>query len=278
MTDKNPPSSGTPAVPPADLPGRPAGPAPSAGPTEADARLLIYAQPVMEHLYRQLARRSTLVLLADAAGVVLSSVGHAAFLDDVRYAGPAAAPGERHADADAIAIALNEQRPVVACDARPGLPREGSLVCLATPIRAPGGGVLGILDRAADGQHDHSHGLALLEIAAEMIENRLIPGAVDSAMTVRFHPVAQILGTPLEGLVAFDEDGTLLAGNRRARSLLELADAAPPITHTRCFMGGWEMLVDLALQAAERPCSLRASSGRPLAAILSPTRRAAGER
>ncbi|TXG88499.1 MAG: hypothetical protein E6R15_11630, partial [Zoogloea sp.] len=48
---------------------------------EANARLVTYAQPIMEHLHQQIARSSSTILLADDSGTILRSVGDADFLE-----------------------------------------------------------------------------------------------------------------------------------------------------------------------------------------------------
>src|SRR5574337_1203263 len=46
---------------------------------EANARLVTYAQPIIEHLHQHLAESSSMVLLADRSGLILRAVGDAGF-------------------------------------------------------------------------------------------------------------------------------------------------------------------------------------------------------
>ena len=238
---------------------------------EANARLLAFAQPIMEHLHQQIARSSSTILLADDAGVILRAVG------DADFAGHAARialqPGHSWAETamgtNAIGTALAEQRAVAVIGADHYLERNRFLTCIAAPIHAPTGGVLGILDISTSAQVTPVHAQALLQTTAEIIENRLIETLPDAALTIRFHPRPEALSSPLEGLAVFDDTGRLLACNRRAERLLDIADTRrtrPLFGHI--FETRWSTVLDHALAANAHPTLLRDRNGRELAARL----------
>lgn len=227
----------------------------------ASARLIAYAQPVIEHLHQQIARSSSMVLLADSSGMILRAVGDSDFVG--RAARVSLAPGaiwtENHMGTNAIGTALAEQAPVAVFGEQHYLERNHFLTCIATPIVAPSGGVLGILDISTDARVSHSHAQALLQTTAEIIENRLIETAAEGSLVLRFHPAAEALGTPLEAVVVYDEAGVLLACNRRARRLLGVS---PGDGFARCFAWPWRNLLDHAVRHGARPLSLTTVSGR----------------
>ncbi len=236
---------------------------------EANARLVTYAQPIMEHLHQQIARSSSTILLADDSGVILRSVGDQDFLE--RAARISLKPGHSWSEAvmgtNAIGTALAEQRPVAVIGAEHYLDRNKFLTCIATPIHAPTGGVLGILDVSSSVCMTQIHAQALLQTTAEIIENRLIETVNDAAVVIRFHHQPEALGSPLEGLAVFDEAGGLLACNRRAERLLGIADTQltrPPFWNI--FETRWNAVLDHALQSSVRPTKLRCHRGREFVA------------
>jgi transcriptional regulator of acetoin/glycerol metabolism len=62
--------------------------------------------------------------------------------------------------------------------------------------------------------------LALVDIAAQNIENRALLEACKKFGVLRFHRFAEFVSTPGEGVLAFDEVGTIRGANRSALKLL----------------------------------------------------------
>ncbi len=238
---------------------------------DANARLVAFAQPVMEHLHRLIARSSSMVLLADDSGLILRAVGDADFTS--RAARVALQPGHSWAElamgTNAIGTALAEQRPVAVVGTDHYLQRNQFLTCVATPIHAPTGGVLGILDISTAAQLNQVHAQALLDTTAGIIENRLIESLADGAVMIRFHPQAEALSSPLEGLAVFDEGGALLACNRRAETLLGIGDSRrTPAAFRQIFETRWAAVLDHAVASSTRPTVLRARGGQQFAARI----------
>ena len=238
---------------------------------EANARLVAYAQPIMEHLHQQIARSSSTILLADDSGVILRSVGDSDFLE--RAARVALKPGhcwsEHVMGTNAIGTALTEQRPVAVIGEEHFLDRNKFLTCIAAPIHAPTGGVLGILDISCSARLTQVHALALLQTTTEIIENRLIETLDDASVVLRFHHQPEALASPLEGLAVFNESGGMLACNRRAERLLGLPDTRhSQSAFNDIFETRWNVLLDHALRSSFRPTKLRCNRGREFAATV----------
>ncbi len=235
---------------------------------EANARLLTFSRPVLENLHRQIGSPDSTVLLADRQGMILSSVGDTAFLD--RAARVALSPGACWSEAtmgtNAIGTALHLGSAATIRGAEHYLARNRFLTCVATPILAPGGGVLGILDVSTDARADISHADALLRTTAELIEHQLIESLDDGFLTLHFHHRAELLGSPLEALVVFDEDGRMVASNRPARSLLGLDPVSPAVSSEDCFATSWGGLVGWAALRQPTPFPLRTLHGATYAA------------
>ena len=212
---------------------------------DANARLLAFSRPAIENLYQQIGSPSSTVLLADNRGLILSALGNADFLD--RAARVALSPGAEWSEAsvgtNAIGTALHTGRIVAVRGAEHYLDRNRFLTCVATPILAPGSGVLGILDVSTDARANISHAGALLRTTAELIEHSLIEHLDEGFVTVRFHARAELIGGPLEALAVFDEDRRLVASNRAARALLRLDREHPCAACDDCFSTAWTTLV-----------------------------------
>lgn len=218
---------------------------------EKNARLISFAQPIIEHLYQQLANTSSMVLLADAAGLVLRTVGDPAFAH--RASRVALMPGASWAEGDmgtnAIGTALHETRVVAVCGDEHYLERNRFLTCIATPILAPTGGMLGILDLSTDNRVTLPHAQALLTTTAEMIEHRLLESMGEGHVLVQFSPHQELLGSPLEALAVFDDGGAMLACNRRARALIGFAGESRLPSFEDCFGLEWRGLGRLIQQS-----------------------------
>lgn len=253
---------------------------------EANERLVAYAQPVIENLHQQISRSSSMVLLADCSGMILRSVGDSSFVE--RATRVSLAPGaiwsEEQMGTNAIGTAIQEQRSVAVFGEQHYLHRNRFLTCISTPILnpllqpLPGGrkdapasrdGLLGILDISSDARLTQIHAQALLLTTAEMIENRLLDSIVDSTLTLRFHCTPEAIGTPLEGIAAFNELGELVAINRRARQLLQQPDQLYRQPFSQLFATPWNSVVDAGLRRTDEVLPLHTVGGRAFLAKAS---------
>ena len=231
---------------------------------EANARLLTFSRPVIENLFRQIDCPSSTLLLTDCDGLILSAMGDTGFLD--RSTRVALCPGAEWSEAamgtNAIGTALTTRRAVTIEGDQHYLARNRFLTCIATPIFSPTGGVAGILDISTDARANLSHADALLRTTAECIEHRLIENLGEGFLSLHFHARPDLLGSPLEGLVLFDEAGRLLASNRAARTLLQLHGEFPQGSYPECFTTQWQHLVAWAAFGPLTPFPLRTLHGR----------------
>lgn len=91
--------------------------------------------------------------------------------------------------------------------------------CVAAPIDSPQGTRLGALDITAYDQVPAFDVFSLVRDAAVAVENSLLC-APPGGLLVRLHPRADLLGTPLHGLLQVDAAGAVLGANRAAARLL----------------------------------------------------------
>ena len=200
--------------------------------TERQRDLIAHARPVMEYLHAQTRDSGSMVILADDKGVLLQALGDPDFL--TRAERVALAPGaswnERHRGTNAIGTALAEGRPLVVHGGEHFLERNGFLSCASVPLSAPDGRRLGILDISGDERQHHPHTFGLVRAAAQMVENRLFDAHHSRSLRIRFHPMAEGIGTFAEGIAALTDDGWIIGANQAGLSLLGLNPADLRIT------------------------------------------------
>jgi len=238
-------------------------------------RLCAQALPLMEMLYEQLSHSQSMVLLTDASGVVLHSLGDASFL--ARAQQVALAPGAQWAEAtqgtNAVGTTLMTERPTVVNGAEHYLRSLQFLTCSAAPIFDHKGALLGVIDVSSDRRSYHPHTLALARISARMIENHWFNDKFSSSTRLHLHASPQRLGTLNEGVLALGDDGQLLGANRRALDLLNVpATALRRLDLTQLFGVNLDQLHALSRSQAEVAMSLplhsRLAPGQPDSAAL----------
>lgn len=223
--------------------------------------LVAHARPVMEYLHAQTGDSGSMVILADDRGVLLHTLGDAAFISRAERVAltQGASWHECHRGTNAIGTALAEAGPVVVHGGEHFLECNGFLTCAAATVTAPDGHVLGVLDISGDQRGRHPHTFGLVRAAAQMIENRVFDARHAEALRLRIHPLAEGIGTVAEGLVALTEDGWIVGANRAGLALLGLRPA------------------DLGTTPIERQLQLRPADlidlgyrrpGKPIAALL----------
>ncbi|HEX8987626.1 MAG TPA: sigma-54-dependent Fis family transcriptional regulator [Rhodocyclaceae bacterium] len=200
--------------------------------TERQQEFIAHARPVMEYLHAQTRDSDSMVILADDHGVILQTVGDPDFM--TRAERVALMPGvnwdERYRGTNGIGTALAESHPLVVQGGEHFLERNGFLSCAASPVMAPDGRLLGVLDISGDERRYHPHTLGLIRAAAQMLENRLFEASYGQSLRIRFHPLAEGIGTVAEGAAALSEDGWIIGATPQGFELLHLARADLGIT------------------------------------------------
>ncbi len=186
----------------------------------AENRFLFqHAAPVMETLYDQIVNTHSMVLLTSAKGMVLHSLGDMDFLEKASRV--ALMPGmdwsERTKGTNAIGTALTEEEALTVHGSQHYLDANKFLTCSASPIFDPYGQVIGALDVTGDHRSYHQHTLALVRMSAQMIENHMFADIFPQAIRIHFHTRSEFLGTLVEGIAVFSQEGRFLSANRSAQ-------------------------------------------------------------
>ena len=232
--------------------------------SEQNRELMHHASPVMETLHDQIVDSESVVVLTDAQGTILRSIGDDSF--SMHAAQVAIRPGvtwsESQKGTNAIGTAIHEQQPVIVHGSQHFLQANHSLTCSATPIFAPAGDLLGILDVTGDYRGFSKHTMGLVRMSAQMIENTMFRRNYVGQLVVAFHGRPEFLGTLIEGLIAFAPDGRVLSGNRSACQQLDLSRSAMSAhTAASLFGRGVDDLVSLASHALATPLQCVLPSG-----------------
>ena len=193
----------------------------------AEHDFLAQARPVMDFVFGQMRDSGSLVVLSDARGLLLHSLGDADFLSRAELVSlrPGALWHEADRGTNAIGTALAERRAIVIHGAEHYLERNGFLTCSAAPVFGPAGQLRGVLDISGDQRSRHPHTFALVRSAARMIEDRLFHARHTHERIVRLHTLVEGLGGVGEGLLALSEDGWVVGANTLAQQWLQLEPA-----------------------------------------------------
>ena len=195
---------------------------------ERNQRLYVHAAPVMQMLFEQIVNTESMIVLTDAQGTILHSVGDDDFLE--RADKVALAPGENWAEhskgTNAIGTALFEGEPTLVHAHEHFIHANNFLTCSAAPIFDPRGNMLGVLDVTGDHRGYHQHTMGLVRMSARMIENHWLSDDFNNRLRLHFHSRPEFIGTLLEGIVVVGADGKILGANRGALDQLGISGAA----------------------------------------------------
>jgi transcriptional regulator of acetoin/glycerol metabolism len=185
---------------------------------EKNHLLLMHAQPVMDVLFEQIVDTQNVLVLSNDTGYILHSCGDPCFLKQAEKI--ALAPGadwsEANRGTNAIGTALTTGAPVAVNGDQHFLSENHFLTCSASPINDPYGGLVGILDITGDLRSFNQHTMALVRMSVRMIENKMFASAFCEVLVLRFHARPEFVGTLCEGMMAFNEEGSLLSANGNA--------------------------------------------------------------
>jgi len=195
---------------------------------ERNQRLFTHAAPVMEMLFEQIVNTESMIMLTDAQGTILHSVGDDDFLD--RASKVALSPGVNWAEhskgTNGMGTALFTESPTLVHADEHFMYANSFLTCSAAPIFDPRGNMLGVLDVTGDQRSYHQHTMGLVRMSARMIENHWLSDDYGDRLRLHFHSRVEFIGTLLEGIIVVGGDGRILGANRSALDQLDMSGAA----------------------------------------------------
>lgn len=183
--------------------------------------------PEFERLYKSLGSSQWLVIYVNRSGEVVHTIGDRTSAP--RELRVLMQPGRRLTEAElgttAPGCALESGAPVVVSRGEHYLIELKNFFCASTPIVAPDGKLVGVLDISGVDVNALPLASEMVNLAARRIENELLL-AMQDCIHLRFHFDEQMLATPLEGILAVHPDGTIQGANRVARRLVVPGDGA----------------------------------------------------
>jgi transcriptional regulator of acetoin/glycerol metabolism len=218
----------------------------------------------MENLYEQIANTHNMVILTDANGVIMHSMGDDDFLEKANRVAltPGVSWSEQRRGTNAIGTAIVEGAPTLVHADEHYLNANRILTCSAAPIFDHRGAVVGVLDVTADCHSFHRHTMALVRMSAQMIENQLFVAACRDGITLHFHSRPEFIGTLMEGIVSFTPGGRFVAANRSALFQLGLSPQALTVHTLHSLFGlGVSALFDHCRTSTPEPLHMCLSNG-----------------
>jgi len=191
---------------------------------EREAALLRAARPVVEAMAAQVEGDPNVVVLTDAAGLILMIAGNAQFaaMARRREARVGTLLSEPVRGTNAPGACLYEDEPLIVYGSEHYHVRDACFACSAAPIHGPDGRVAGSIDVTGDARAVQPFPVAFPRMGADLIERQLFRGAFPLHMLLRFHARPEYVGALGEGLAVLASDGTMLAVNRAGLRLLGL--------------------------------------------------------
>jgi transcriptional regulator of acetoin/glycerol metabolism len=200
---------------------------------EQNRMLHTHAVPAMETLYQQIVNTHNMVILTDAKGVIVHSLGDDDFLEKASRVAlqPGVTWSEQFKGTNAIGTAIAEKTATLVHADQHYLQANHFLTCSAAPITDHQGNVVGVLDVSGDQRSFHKHTMALVRMSALMIENQLFSATFEDSITLHFHARPEFIGTLMEGIASFTPGGRFLSANRNG--LFQLGLSFPALqSHT----------------------------------------------
>jgi len=242
--------------------------------------LCVHATPVMEALREQIANTQSMIVLTDAKGLILHSIGDDDFLQRAEKVALKAGANwaEERQGTNAIGTAIADRCPTVVHGDQHYLAANRFLTCSSVPILDPYGDLAGVLDVTGDHRSYHQHTMALARMSAQMIENHLFTSTFRHTLRIAFHGRPEFLGTLMEGIMAFTCDGRFLSANRSAQFQFGLPLAAMR-AHTLSSLFGLTtpQLIDRLRSSHGHPVSLGLNNGTVVCASVEFRRPKLGE-
>jgi transcriptional regulator of acetoin/glycerol metabolism len=228
---------------------------------EQHAHILRTAQPELETLAALVASAKSVVLLADAAGVILQEAGSTEFLRKAERVALRAGVSwaESLRGTNAIGTALIDGTATRVHGREHFLELNSILSCHAAPILSPRGETLGVLDISSEASTLHAYALGLAQMCATQISNRLLDNTDARLHRLVFQRESSLLDST-ERAILLLEDERIVGANAAALHLLG-SDWSLLNSSIHSWMEGCAALNDT-------PCTVHTRTGLQLLATL----------
>ena len=191
---------------------------------DSNRPLLAIARPVMDFFYAPIRSSRCILVMADAQGVLMHTMGDDAFLEKAQRVAlrRGASWHESQRGTNAVGTAIAESSAVQVRGEEHYLLQNSFLHCSAAPVFDVRGGMAGVIDISGDECASQPHALGLACNAARLIENSGLKARFRQHPILHLHAELEGLDTPAAGLLAISHEGIVLGANPQAMRLLGL--------------------------------------------------------
>ena len=185
--------------------------------------LLRVARAGMEDMYRRVADLGYMLLLTDADGITVDYIGNPASEKQLKAAGLylGADWNEAHAGTCGVGTCLIEQTTITCHQAEHFDATHIALTCTSSPLFAPDGQLLGVLDVSAlhspEARESQHLALQLTSIYAQRIEDANFLRHFTRHAVLRLGTARGLVEVAGDLMFAFDADGVIVGANTGAR-------------------------------------------------------------
>ncbi|GAB2779304.1 sigma-54-dependent Fis family transcriptional regulator [Halomonas shantousis] len=189
--------------------------------------LLHVARAGVDQLFVQIAPLGYVLLLTDRRGITVEFRGQREQDPALRRAGLylGADWDERYAGTCAVGTCIHDIRAITCHQSEHFDATHIQLTCTAAPITDPQGQVIAVLDISAlqspRAQESQNFGLPLVNLYSRMIEDAYFLHRYRDRLILRFDTAREFVRLNGRGLIAIEEDGSVIAANGEGRALIE---------------------------------------------------------
>ncbi|WP_290783891.1 sigma-54-dependent Fis family transcriptional regulator [Halomonas sp.] len=189
--------------------------------------LLHVARAGVDQLYAQVARLGYVLLLTDHRGITVDFRRQREHDQALRKAGLylGADWDERYAGTCAVGTCIHDAQAITCHQNEHFDATHIGLTCTAAPITDPQGEVIAVLDISAlqspRSQESQNFGLSLVNLYARMIEDAYFLHRYRESLILRYDTAREFVHLNGRGLIAIEEDGSIIAANGNGRALIE---------------------------------------------------------
>ncbi|APE30774.1 transcriptional regulator [Halomonas aestuarii] len=189
--------------------------------------LLHVARAGVDQLFSQVARLGYVLLLTDRRGITVEFRGQREQDRALRQAGLylGADWDERYAGTCAVGTSIHDGQAITCHQSEHFDATHIGLTCTAAPITDPQGDVMAVLDISAlqspRSQESQNFALSLVTLYARMIEDAYFLHRYRDCLVLRYDTAREFVHVNGRGLIAIEEDGTIIAANGLGRALIK---------------------------------------------------------
>jgi sigma-54 dependent transcriptional regulator, acetoin dehydrogenase operon transcriptional activator AcoR len=195
------------------------------------------AMTEMRRLQEQFAGTSFMIAFADPECILLDVIADGDFATAAYRAGlqPGGVWSEAACGTNALGSAAFDRRPMIVHGAEHFFVSHLDLTCIAHPIFAPDGSMVGVIDASSYSSTRQYHTQVLVGFAASQIENGLFRERHRDDSIIALHKRRESLNSMGVGLLALSVDGCIVGANKEARSFLRGRSFARAVSRDEVF-------------------------------------------